>query len=69
MLQLICEGRCNPNLDVVDDMVREFQKSNRSPMILSRLVSLQRRLRHLPHTWRGGVAASCDECGKMRKFG
>jgi len=69
VFQLQCEGSCNPNLDAIDQLVRESRPTlNSLPVITETLQTIMRRLVHTPHTTHGNTAI-CQQCGTRRRYG
>ena len=76
MLQLICEGKCNPAITDIDRDVLEFRKRNPPDDVDNGTMlpiphSLIEGLHILKHTThqRDGKAFSCVDCGGVRIFG
>jgi len=72
MLQLICEGRCNPNIALVDDAIRKFAEARNKQLPFDgteRMLALQRRLKYTTHYMDDDAQAICDDCGARRQFG
>jgi hypothetical protein len=72
--ELICEGRCNPDLAALDGAIEQYRKDDsygggsRAPIVDA---SLLRRLRNLRHTLHAQIASdrwSCAECSTVRRF-
>lgn len=67
---LVCEGKCNPNLKAIDDMVKTSPKGNNGNALLSEAeAGLVRSVKHTFHTLVAPSEAKCDECGARRRFG
>jgi hypothetical protein len=72
MLQLICEGRCNPNIAEVDAAIRKFAEARNKQLAFDgteRMLALQRRLTYTDHYMDEDAQAICDVCGARRQFG
>jgi len=72
---IICEGPCNPMIGEVDTLARDFSKTkaiyttSRPFDGVTRMLDLQRQLRHTPHTVEDHRTATCVECGRERQYG
>lgn len=72
LYSLICEGRCNPNLAIVDQAANAYAKQFAQDGPLTRanedIASLQRTLVHTPHLVVEDMAR-CLDCGTRRRYG
>lgn len=75
---LICEGPCNPNIEIVDRLAAEYMSDRNADRISSNgrrladdFVMLQRKLKYTPHL-RDDFDPRfvvCGFCASRRKFG
>ena len=75
-VSLVCEGACNPDVTLLDSVVRDARfaqdGSNREghePLNDERLVARLRRLVYTSHVGVGGHVYRCETCGHNRRFG
>jgi hypothetical protein len=71
VVQLICEGKCNPNIHAVDVLAQEYHAAVMGSKRYDRkelMVSLQRTLVHTDHEYSGGDYR-CLECLSRRRWG
>lgn len=66
---LICEGRCNPRIQAVDDEVVRQRKMTDFPVGSEYLWALQRNLEYTPHLMVSDYVARCTVCNQPRRFG
>lgn len=70
MLQLICEGRCNPTVAFADELVTRHQvRMVGTPIGDDFLYQQQRKLRYTEHARQSSTVAKCTDCGTERRFG
>lgn len=75
MLQLVCEGACNPDRSGCDAAVRMERAKQGDPEgigvepVSAMLASRLRRLVHTAHRTIGDVHAQCVTCGTTRRYG
>jgi hypothetical protein len=69
MLQLICEGACNPMLPAVDRAVQHETRLDGHVLLSHDTVSLLRRLTYTAHEMVGATVARCGDCGHVRQYG
>jgi len=79
MIQLVCEGLCNPMVETVDSEVQAFRESLPTTMLDGVVVAppddLIEKLHSLRHTRHFAIDSiirshfKCAECGTIRQFG
>lgn len=73
MAELICEGRCNPQVATVDQMVtndlRRFGYRDTRVTVMPGTVDALGGLRHTEHIHQHGAFWACVDCGAARRWG
>jgi hypothetical protein len=72
MVQLICEGRCNPNLEVADNLAKAYAAAKQRSVgfdLTEDMIRVQRSLVYTDHTYVNRGECRCVQCGTTRQYG
>jgi hypothetical protein len=71
VVQLICEGRCNPNKGMADSLADKFAECRTRKVafnLMEDMIRVQRSLHYTEHI-ENGIDYVCLDCSHMRRFG